>query len=110
MGRLLFAAGVPARLKGLLFQEPTEALLLLMPCHDVHTFGMGYALDIAFLDERGCVMEAYRDVLPKRRCRCRGAKAVVERFAQPRRPWLAKGDYLDVSTHVSVSEREGKNQ
>lgn len=97
MGKLMFASKVPARLRGLLFCEPNDDLILIVPCHDVHTFGMGYAIDLAFLDERGCVLDSHRDVLPKRRFRCKRAVAVVERFAQPRKPWLQQGDYLDVS-------------
>lgn len=104
MGRMLVASSVSARLRGLLFREPSNRMVLLVPCRDIHTFGMEYAIDVAFLDREGRVLESYRDVLPKHRCRCRKAHAAVERFAQPRKPWLRQGDYLDVSVEYERDE------
>ncbi len=96
MSRLILAAGLPQRLKGLLLSHPNDAVLLLIPCRDIHTFGMRYAIDVAFLGPEGKVRAAYRDVLPRQRRKCRNATAVVERFARPGEEWFEEGDYLDV--------------
>ena len=100
MGRLVFATGVGERLRGLLLTKPDDTMLLLVPCDDIHTFGMRYAIDVAFLDEAGFVLESHRDVLPRQRRRCKGARAVVERFSRPRCPWYDPGDCLEVSVHA----------
>ena len=96
MGRLLIASTRKVRLRGLIGRDLDDGMLLLLPCNDIHTFGMEYAIDVAFLDRRGRVVESRRDVLPKRRMHCRGAYATIERFSQPMGPWLQEGDYLHV--------------
>lgn len=106
MGRLYIAASPAQRLRGLLFTQPGDDVLLLAPCRGVHTFGMGYALDIAFLDKRGRVVESYRDVMPKRRLRCSRARAVLERYAQPRRAWYIPGDYMDAEIDETVPGKD----
>lgn len=85
-----------ARARGLLFRAPDQVDHLLVPCHDVHTFGMRYALDVAFVSREGVVMEVRRSVGPRRRCACAGAAAVVERFARAG-PWLEAGDALGLA-------------
>ena len=73
--------GLGSLLRGLLFRRPQAGVMLLAPCRDVHTFGMGHAVDVAFVDATGLVVEAHRAVAPGRRLRCRRARAVLERFA-----------------------------
>ncbi|HAM15612.1 MAG TPA: ATP-binding protein [Eggerthellaceae bacterium] len=75
------AGSVWQRLRGLIGREGFEGELLLVPCNDVHTFGMRAPLDIAFVDGLGYVIAVHRDVGPCRRVRKRGARATVERFA-----------------------------
>ncbi len=41
--------------------------LLLRPCKAVHTWGMRYPIDVAFLDGRGRVVASYEGVSPNRR-------------------------------------------
>lgn len=41
--------------------------LLIHPCRAVHTLGMRYPIDVAFLDERGIVVATYPGLLPNRR-------------------------------------------
>ena len=53
-------------------------------------------LDIAFVDERGLVLEAHRDVGPFRRLRNRAAVGVVERFSSCSSPWFSAGDRVGV--------------
>ena len=67
--------------------------MLLVPCHDIHTVGMGHRLDVAFVDRAGQVIEAHRAVGPLRRLRNSRAEAVVERFASCE-PWFRPGDRI----------------
>jgi uncharacterized protein len=69
-----------ARLRGLALQRrlPDAAGLLIPRCRSVHTFGMRFALDLVWLDERGRVLALDAGVPPWRvRCR-RDAAAVLE--------------------------------
>lgn len=84
------------RLRGLLFRKPDATVRLLLPCRDVHTFGMAHALDIAFADAAGRVLESHRSVGPCRRLRCHRAAMVAERFASAA-PWPEPGDVLEVA-------------
>lgn len=92
--RVMLATRLSSRLRGLLFAPASDDLMVLMPCHDIHTFGMGYALDVAFLDASGKVLKSIRDVLPNRRLREPTAVAVLERRAIPREVWFEEGDRI----------------
>lgn len=102
MTRVKFAVSVLARLKGLLFSAPDEeaeaTLLVLAPCASVHTFGMRYLIDVAFVDACGVVLASHERVQPGRLLSCRGAALALERFSSSEashlEPWFAKGDVL----------------
>lgn len=94
---LLLAGKSLRRVKGLLGSRPGKETLLLMPCNDVHTVGMRHSLDIAFVDQRGCVLESYREVGPFRRLRLKEAVGVVERFSTCTTPWFQKGDRIGIA-------------
>lgn len=81
------ARGFRARLLGLsrLDLEEAGAGLLLPRCAAVHTFGMRFALDLYFLDREGRALAARRGVPPRRFVSQRGAAAVLELPAAPRR-------------------------
>jgi uncharacterized membrane protein (UPF0127 family) len=68
------------RLRGLAWRDGAQAGagLLLPRCASVHTFGMRFALDIYFLDERGRVLAVRRRVPPRRVLWHRGASAILE--------------------------------
>ncbi len=83
---------------GLLFTGPNDKALLLVSCNDVHTVGMRHAIDVAFVDRAGLVVEAHRAVGPLRRLRNAKAVAVVERFASCDAPWFAVGDQVMISS------------
>ena len=72
-----------ARLLGFAcLEQPNGRQALLIPsCSSVHTFGMRFALDIAFLDPDGAVLRQLPGVPPRRIVRCPGADAVLERPA-----------------------------
>jgi uncharacterized protein len=46
-----------ARRRGLLGRDGLEGALVLRPCRWVHTIGMRFAIDIAFVDEAGTVVK-----------------------------------------------------
>jgi uncharacterized membrane protein (UPF0127 family) len=83
-GDRVFVAGpVRSRLLGLAFLDdlPETCTLLIPRCSAVHTFGMRFPLDIAFLDRDGQALRTIEAVPPRRFVSCRGAAAVLERRA-----------------------------
>lgn len=57
-----------SRLRGLLARPPMGEGqgLLLLDCGSVHTVGMGYSIDVAFLDAEGRVVRNVADLEPWR--------------------------------------------
>jgi uncharacterized protein len=92
------AEEVSARMRGLLGRDGLDGGLLLPHCRSVHTLGMRFPIDVAFLDRRGKVVAV---VAPMRRwrlgrTRIRAAQ-VVEAEAGSFERWnLAVGDVLEV--------------
>ena len=89
--------GALERARGLLGRPALEwgQALWIEPCNNVHTFGMRYALDLAFLDALGVVKKLVRDVQPLRMSGAWGARATVEmRSGQLERMELCVGDVL----------------
>ena len=88
LGRRVPVADRPrARLLGLaLIRRARAGPGLLIPrCRSVHTFGMRFALDVAFLDRSGRAIAWRRGVPPGRFLREPGAEAALELPAEPRR-------------------------
>jgi len=73
------ASSFLARMRGLLGRPElgVQDALLLRPCRDVHTIGMRYTIDVAFLDKQGSVMKT-QVLSPFRIAYCRGAHGVLE--------------------------------
>lgn len=92
---LEFATTATARLRGMLFRDPDEITRLLIPCRDIHTFGMRYPLDVAFISKEGKVLEVHRNVATMRRLRRSDASLVAERFSRGGE-WLRKGDVIRI--------------
>lgn len=46
-----------ARARGLLGRDGIGGALVLSPCRSVHTLGMRFAIDVAYLDEQGVVIK-----------------------------------------------------
>ncbi len=95
---LYLASRFFSRCKGLLFTEPSACMLLLTPCKSIHTFGMGYAIDVAFLDAAGKVLEVHRDVPPRRLVKNRKAHSALERASRPLDPWLTVGEQVGLKS------------
>jgi uncharacterized membrane protein (UPF0127 family) len=68
------------RLVGLAWRpRPPGGKALLIPrCSSVHTIGMRYAIDVAFLGERNEVLAIERGVAPRRVLSMRAARSVLE--------------------------------
>lgn len=89
--RFEVATSAWGRLRGLFPRRREDAVLLLVPCRDVHTFGMQWPIDLAFASSDGKVLRAMRAVPPRKRVRCRGACMAIERKACAL-PWFGPGD------------------
>src|SRR3954467_1089418 len=74
------ANSVSSRLLGLalLRSIPSGHALLIPDCRSVHTFGMRFAIDVAFLDDAGRPVRVERSVPRRRLLVCRDAFAVIE--------------------------------
>lgn len=83
-----------SRLRGMLFRVRSNKIYILKPCNSIHTFGMRYEIDIAFVDDRGVVLEARRDVKPKSFIKNSKALLVCER-ASTNVEWFNKGDRFE---------------
>jgi hypothetical protein len=59
-GEVLAAAEVAdsarARRRGLMHRDAFDGALVLRPCRNVHTAGMGFPIDVAFCDAGGVVL------------------------------------------------------
>jgi uncharacterized protein len=86
-----------ARRRGLLGRDHLEGALVLRPCRWIHTVGMHFAIDVAYLDDDGQViktlhMHRNRIGVPVWRGRC-----VVEAEAGAFARWgLRVGDIIDI--------------
>ena len=91
--RFRVLSGWVERLRGLLGTGPDAEPVVLLRCGSIHTFGMTYPLDVAFVGERGEVLKVDRDLPPRRVSSCLGAWLVFERPASDE-PWFEEGDIL----------------
>lgn len=91
--KLEVASTMGARLRGLLGRPDFDGVLMLVPCRDIHTFGMRRPIDVAFVAPDGTVLESHRSVPPARRLKNKGAAATLERHATDT-AWFAPGDRL----------------
>jgi uncharacterized membrane protein (UPF0127 family) len=68
------------RMRGLLGTPPLSAdkALLITPCASVHTFGMSYTIDLAFLDHGWTVIKTVPALRPWRMAACPAAGMVLE--------------------------------
>ncbi len=86
-----------ARRKGLLGRDHLEGALVLSPCRWVHTIGLRFPIDLAFLDDDGVVvktmqMHQHRIGVPVWR-----ANLVIEAEAGAFARWgLRVGDVIEV--------------
>lgn len=94
-----------ARLLGLLVRTrlADDEALYLAPCSSVHTVGMHYRIDVAFVDRRGRVLKLVEDLKPLRAAWCRGAHGAVEFVSGgARRHGIQGGSVLSIDPHEGV--------
>lgn len=88
------ARGFWRRLRGLIGTRPDSlggGALVFARCASLHTFGMGYAIDVALVDRDGLVVRSERGVGPGRIVGAPGAVVAVERAAADG-PWPVEGE------------------
>lgn len=81
-GRVLASADVAdtprTRRVGLLGKSSTETALVIQPCSWVHTLGMRFALDVAYVDRDGVVVKVSHLSPWRVGAPVRGSKYVIE--------------------------------
>ena len=94
--RFRFARSLPRRMLGLLNGKVCAdgEVLVLLPCRSIHTFGMKESIDVAFIDEQGCVLKVVRALPPHKLCSCNAAAGVLERRRRGDSLWLKRGDVV----------------
>ena len=93
------ATGYFARLRGLLGRTiEASGGMLLTPCSEIHTIGMGYAIDALYLNKDGRVLRVDEALAPGRILpRQRGARHVLELpEGSAKQRGLTAGDILEV--------------
>jgi len=109
--RVRFAVTALARMRGML-GSPTAAVagregevLVLAPCNRIHTFGMRFALDVAYVAADGRVLRVACGLVPGRvPPRCPAAVAVLERRAAPE-DWFLPGQQVALGVLPDAQER-----
>ena len=95
VGRFWVRGGVVGRLRGLLGTGDDADPIALLGCGSIHTHGMRYSIDVAFVSGDGRVLLAARGVLPGNVVSCPGARTMLER---PSRDgwWPVVGDVVEL--------------
>lgn len=106
--RFRILAGTIQRMRGLLLTGPDACPVVLMRCASVHTVGMGYPLDLAFVDEGGEVLAAHRGVPPGRVVTHAGAFCVFERPEAGDEAWFRAGERVRALSLDPAGEDGGK--
>ena len=94
-----------ARLLGLLARVRLceDEALFLAPCSSVHTVGMRYSIDVAFVDRSGHVLKLVENLKPLRAAGCFGAHGAVELVAGgARRHGIRNGSRLPIDSLSKV--------
>ena len=99
------------RRRGLLGREglPPGTALVITRCNAIHTIGMQFAIDVAFVDAEGCVRKIVRRLRPRRIAIASRAWAAIELAAGELKPdCLRVGDrvYLAPSRQTSSLKSE----
>ncbi len=86
-----------ARRRGLLKRDCLEGALVITPCRWVHTIGMRFALDVAFVDEAGTVVKTVRMAKHRVGVPVQKARWVIEAEAGAFERWgLHVGDVVEL--------------
>jgi len=88
------------RRKGLLGRDGLDGAYVITPCRWVHTIGMRFAIDVAFLDSEGLVIRTVQ--MPRHRLGMPvvRARSVVEAEAGAFARWgVHVGDVIEIRDH-----------
>lgn len=81
------------RLRGLLGTREGASPVMLLRCRSIHTYGMRYPIDVAFVGGSGKVLRVVRGMAPAACASCPKAECVLERPAQEDL-WVEEGEHL----------------
>lgn len=98
------------RLRGLLGSAKLSSheAMVIAPCSSVHTFGMTYPIDVAYLDANGRVIKCVEGVAPRRLSASWRSRSVVETAAGAlRRVDVRAGDRLYWKESLDVRDTKG---
>ena len=84
------------RLRGLLGTGSDAEGVALCGCSSIHTWGMAYRLDVAFVSRGGEVLKSVRAVRPRRLVAASGAYYVLERPASFA-AWPSEGSWVSIA-------------
>jgi uncharacterized membrane protein (UPF0127 family) len=103
------AETVGERMRGLLGRDGLDGAILLTHCRSVHTLGMRFPIDVAFLNRTGKVVAVVAPMRPWRLGRSRlRARQVLEAEAGTFERWkLAVGDVLEVEVADAPAAPDG---
>lgn len=86
-----------ARRRGLLGRDSFEGALVLRPCRWVHTFGLRFPVDVAYVDADGNVLKTMRIERNRLGAPVVGARVVIEAEAGAFGRWgLHVGDVVEI--------------
>lgn len=101
------------RRRGLLGREglPPGSALVITRCNAIHTIGMQFAIDVAFVDGDGCVRKIVRGLRPRRIAIAPRAWAVIELAAGELHPdRLHVGDRVYLAPRLSEMPEAGTDE
>ncbi|NND75562.1 MAG: DUF192 domain-containing protein [Ilumatobacter sp.] len=91
------AATRAQRRRGLLGRDHLEGALVLRPCRAVHTIGMKFPIDVAYLDGDGVVLKTAQMGRHRMGAPVRRSRVVIEAEAGAFARWgLRVGDVIEV--------------
>jgi len=99
-GEVTVAKSCASRLRGLLGKKGMSAgeALVIKPCCQIHTFFMGFDIDVVFLDRQGRVLQVLENMPPWRISRLvREARLVVELPGGSLKARVSPGDILKLT-------------
>ena len=86
-----------ARRKGLLGRSELDGALVIRPCLGVHTIGMKFAIDVAFVDQDGVVVKTLQMARHRISMPVFSTRTVIEANAGAFARWgLRVGDVIEV--------------
>ena len=102
------AAGRAARRTGLLHRDGLDGAFVLRPCRWVHTVGMRFPLDVAYVADDDTVVKVVRMARHRVGAPVPKAAWVIEAEAGAFERWaLAVGDAIELRTDEPISDGDG---